>query len=398
MPPARGKSRLLAVEDSKGAFGLAVSSISLDPRWIQHCSASMTNASARDRDGSLPAPTAVTPAQSAGLPSTAAAGSPLARTGWTSPHSCTSDADPYPVAPNGTRHQPAPVTAAPALRSGLPSALRSNGWAAEPRPIGSAMGAWGAMGIDRHAVVWVALVALAVLPSGCGNDTTSSSDDVGAGGPFVGCGSFAYPPSAFDGPTGAELGDDAAAQALRDLINDPEGIGALPPSDWRRLLDSDDEVVFGSGEPRNDGSEQGLVEVAVKRNGDRFEFYQSEYGCTPRAQVSGRSVAEFTIAGDAAIGPESTEVPVLVTEMQCTSGSPLGSRLGSPLVRYGKTTIEVLFTAEPLSGESFSCIGNPATSTTLHLDEPVGGRDIVDLSGYPPRDAADPGTLAAHGL
>jgi hypothetical protein len=250
-----------------------------------------------------------------------------------------------------------------------------------------------------------ASLALVVVLTGCSNDSTevgtrdaaSSASALGSDEPLVGCGSFAYPPSAFDGPLGAELADDDAAEALRGLIDDPDGIEGIPKSEWRRLYDKDDIVVFGSGEPLNDGTEQGLVEVALKEDGDGFAFYQSEYGCTPLAQVPDRSVVKFVIAEGEGPGPESTALEVLVTEMQCTSGAPVDDRLGQPLVRYGPTTIEVLLTATPLEGESFNCIGNPPSPTTLHLDEPIGERRVLDLSSYPPRDATKSGRAGSAG-
>lgn len=257
------------------------------------------------------------------------------------------------------------------------------------------------VGLTRVA----ASVALLSMLVGCGNDSTqvgtngrgASPAALGPDEPLVSCGSIAYAPSAFDNPTGAELGDDDAAKALRDLIENPDGIEGIPESGWRRLFDSDALVVFGSGEPRNDGTEDGLVEVSLKDDGAGFVFYQSAYGCTPLAHVPGRSVVEFVIPKGAAVTADSTAVAVLVTEMQCTGGVPVGDRLGKPLVRYGPATIEVLFTARPLDGEVFTCIGNQPSSTTLHLDEPIGERRILDLSGYPPRDATKPGRLGSTG-
>lgn len=262
------------------------------------------------------------------------------------------------------------------------------------------------MVLDRVGFTRIAAsVALMSVLVGCGSGSTQVGTNgrgdppaaLGPDEPLVGCGSIAYPPSAFDSPTGAELGDDEAAKALRDLIESPEGIEGIPESVWRRLFDSDDAVVFGSGAPRNDGTEQGLVEVSLRNDGDGFAFYQSAYGCTPRAHVPGRSVVEFVIASGAAVTADTTEVDVLVTEMQCTSGAPIGDRLGKPLVRYGPATIEVLFTATPLDGEAFNCIGNQPSPATFHLDEPVRGRRILDLSGYPPRDATVSGRFGSTG-
>lgn len=249
--------------------------------------------------------------------------------------------------------------------------------------------------------MWRTMAVLVLVLAACGDDSAQVATDrdaeqadaaiVAGDDLLVGCGSHPYPPTALNDPTGAEAGDDAAARALRDLIENPDGIEPIPASGWRRLYDSDRAVVFGSGDPASGESAEGLVEVTLEDHGDGFSFAGSAYGCTPFANVRGRSVVEFTLVDGVEIAPVSTSIEVSVTELACTGATPVDDRLDAPLIRYGQTTIEILFTAKPLEGDVFRCPGNPSARTTVELDEPVGQRRILDLSVYPPRDASEPG-------
>ncbi len=183
---------------------------------------------------------------------------------------------------------------------------------------------------------------------------------------------------------------------MRELIANPAtieqidaGIEKVPDSGWRKLSDDDNTVVFGNGEPLDEES-GGIVEITMTRDGDGYALFNSVHGCTPRAHVPGRNVVEFVIAKGVELSSEGTEVEVLVNETACTGGMRVDERLGTPQFRYGPDSIEVLLTAMPPEGEFFTCQGNPASSMTLHFDEPVGDRHILDLSSYPPADASDP--------
>jgi hypothetical protein len=70
----------------------------------------------------------------------------------------------------------------------------------------------------------------------------------------------------------------------------------------------------------------------------------------------------------------------------------MGDRLGQPTVNYTASTVDVIYTAAPLGsdGEFFNCQGNPASHVTLHLDQPLGARQLRDASTFPPTDATNP--------
>ena len=96
----------------------------------------------------------------------------------------------------------------------------------------------------------------------------------------------------------------------------------------------------------------------------------------------------FAVAPNQPLTPDSTAIAVLVTERACTGATSVDDRLGPPEIRYTTAAVEVLYTATPLTGSGVvTCPGNPADHVTLHLDEPLGNRKLVDASTYPPRDA-----------
>ena len=60
------------------------------------------------------------------------------------------------------------------------------------------------------------------------------------------------------------------------------------------------------------------------------------------------------------------------------------------MIVKGDDSVGLLFTADPLPPGSYTCPGNPPDEVMVELDEPLGGRAIVDLSSYPTRTATEP--------
>lgn len=268
----------------------------------------------------------------------------------------------------------------------------------EPLGIGTRL-----IAVKRIATVRVLILAAVALLS-CGSDgpqvdlrspaDTTPQRDLDLSRLEVGCDSIRYPTSALAGPTGAESANDSAAAALRALIAEPVDVDPLPPSGWRRLYDDGEMVVFGADIPVSHAQPAGIIELTFERHGDGFRIRSSANGCLPRPHVPGRSLVEFTVASGSRLTPEATSIDIVATELVCTSGTPLDDRLEPPTVHYSDTAVEVLMTAAPLNGdegEAFTCVSNPAATTTLKLDEPLGRRRLLDLSAYPPRDAILPG-------
>lgn len=210
---------------------------------------------------------------------------------------------------------------------------------------------------------------------------------------LVSCGSEGYPPAALLGPVGAEAADTEAAAALRALLANPVEIESVPAATgWRLLYEDEDTAVFGAGDPGNPDHEGGFAEVSFRRktDGGPFEYGGSSHSCTPSVVVSGRNLVEFDLAVPAPPSPDAVRVEVLVTERACTNGAPIGDRLLPPEVRYRETSVEVLFTARPLEGHTFTCPGISPERAVLELDEAIGTRRLLDASRYPPRDPTQP--------
>lgn len=108
--------------------------------------------------------------------------------------------------------------------------------------------------------------------------------------------------------------------------------------------------------------------------------------CTPRLVQEDKSVLRWAFTdGSHPPDPDSTELEVLVTEVQCSSGRDIEGLI-EPRVVYEETRIEVMLLAPDLStgkNEAYTCLGTPPTEYTLELEEPVGDREVIDVSVYP---------------
>lgn len=99
------------------------------------------------------------------------------------------------------------------------------------------------------------------------------------------------------------------------------------------------------------------------------------------------SVAEWRV--DGAVGPETTEVPLLVNESACASGQSARGRIQEPDVDYRTDAVVVTIRVEQRSG-SEDCPSNPDTPYLLRLDEPLGNRTLLDGGKRPPAPPSSP--------
>jgi hypothetical protein len=79
----------------------------------------------------------------------------------------------------------------------------------------------------------------------------------------------------------------------------------------------------------------------------------------------------------------TTSPTVGVTEIECTSGRDPSAFLNEPYVVETEESVTVYWTSEPPRGAQ-NCIGNRPVDRTLTLDEPLGERELLDGSVYPP--------------
>jgi hypothetical protein len=100
------------------------------------------------------------------------------------------------------------------------------------------------------------------------------------------------------------------------------------------------------------------------------------------ASTTRRYPVAWHLASGAVATAQSTSFPVFVEDDKCASGVPAAKRLRPPDIDYSKDAVTVTLTAE-LADTFHSCpeaIGPGVNIATIHLDEPLGDRSLID--GY----------------
>ena len=222
--------------------------------------------------------------------------------------------------------------------------------------------------MTRRAIAAVIIDAL--LHTGCGNPSTTARGEAGEGaadGTAVDCGGSTY-----DSTTLADAPPVSSLPAGPAGAVDDVGAPAFDPAlDWRVVSQSDHRVdlVRELDEPYDHGG--GDVRTHESRSLERIT---GELGDADLALAHTRS-------------PGDTSIDLFVRERACVSGQSAEGRV--EVVALVETTeqIQVSIGVRRLPGGQ-TCPGNPPTPFTLELDEPFGGREIVDVSVVPLRPVA----------
>jgi hypothetical protein len=128
-----------------------------------------------------------------------------------------------------------------------------------------------------------------------------------------------------------------------------------------------------------------MIAVTYEHGTDGTWSFRSAGDCDPqRAFDDGLNPATWVLPG-ARPGPEAMSITILVTERECASGQSSEGRLADPVVEYRDDAVLITTRVEPPVGDSFRCVGNPATEFTVELDEPLGDRQLRDGLWFPPR-------------
>lgn len=177
--------------------------------------------------------------------------------------------------------------------------------------------------------------------------------------------------------------DDLLA-AIEKLRKSPEG--RVPPDGWFVVAETSDRATLLAPLRGQFSS------VTFEREGEGWAA-QGWGDCLPRLNVPEKSVLRWAFTEDAyPPDPGATELELLVVEVQCSSGRDIEG-LVEANVEYREDRIDVVLTAPGLDpGVGYDCQGSPGTEYELVLSEPVGDREVVDLSVYPPAEP-EPGTL-----
>jgi hypothetical protein len=101
-------------------------------------------------------------------------------------------------------------------------------------------------------------------------------------------------------------------------------------------------------------------------------------GSERSAGASEGSTGVWELLDAAAVGPESTELRLGVTRLECASGET-GTVL-QPDVQFERDRIVIRTDVEPLTGGTYDCQGNNTVPVNVGLSEPIGNRDLVDAA------------------
>jgi hypothetical protein len=202
----------------------------------------------------------------------------------------------------------------------------------------------------------------------------------------------------------SQVATEDLASALGALTSDagmeaPHALQDAPGEDasWHVLAETSDTVTIATGTWDEKGPGHDGQVVTLERTDDGWRA-SGWGGCATLGPVlePGQQWVEVHLDPEAAIDPDSTEVPVAVNETQCTSGRDPEPFLHEPQVVETDESVTVYWTSDAPDfvgpdGEEigYNCIGNVPVAQTLRLDEPLGDRTLSDGSRWPARPVAE---------
>lgn len=233
----------------------------------------------------------------------------------------------------------------------------------------------------RITRIVLAVVSL-VLLSACGSSDApepATQDPAASVEPdqLYSCGGTGFDPAKLEGPGDLEDSDSELGEALRTLFEAPEGDFLAEADGWRIVHEKENEAVLAAPTGSN---EHPFLSATFKREGSDWEA--AGWGeCLPTA-FGDRSVALWEL--EETPDPDATELRISVSEQACASGRTLKPEEIQTEVEYSADSVTILATADPLPKGAHTCQGNPSTTITVELDEPIGDRKLLDAGSYPP--------------
>ena len=166
--------------------------------------------------------------------------------------------------------------------------------------------------------------------------------------------------------------------------------GAMLPEDGWLLAAEGDDAALLIAPSRN--REFPYARAYLERENDGWDV--GGWGaCRPHAVIEERSLARWEFAPGSYPPPRNgTVLRIRVSEIECSGGRRLKPEQFAADITYREETIEVVMTAPPLSEGARTCPGVSPTEYDLRLDEPVGGRKVVDAGTLPVVEPS-PGTF-----
>ena len=198
---------------------------------------------------------------------------------------------------------------------------------------------------------------------------------------IVGCGRSGpeFPLAALDS---TEALDQAAyefvAAAMAPFLESEEGV-FWPQEGWRILHEAEAEVLVVHMADAPDGPAVSFMEVELRNGAWRWAGSQAGGPCElTTTHPPGLNAVEWRLDPAFEVGPNSADIPLLATEVECVSGQPMGNRLLTPQILETADTVYITLAAIPPEGDSQTCPGNPERSLVVSLTDPLADRDLKD--------------------
>lgn len=252
-------------------------------------------------------------------------------------------------------------------------------------------------------------LAALVLLAGCGEQTSTVSDpgptaptDTGPlvvvdGEVQVGCGgSTSWSPSTMETGLEGVVDPDEVTAALEKLLevapmDAPLALqeGGVDDSDWFVLAADDQQVTVATGAWTIDGPGEHASTVSLERTADGLDL--GGWGDCNLAPTLDEASSWVVVSHPAAgsVDRDTATPTVGVSERECTGARDPSAYLHEPYVVETDETVTVYWTTESPDGMN-TCQGNPPTDRTLELAEPLGDRELLDGSAYPPQPVGPP--------
>ena len=182
-------------------------------------------------------------------------------------------------------------------------------------------------------------------------------------------------------------------QVARGAVDDA-GMPAFDPAqDWKVVHQSEDRVELvreldepadhGQGDVRSHESRSLLRITGASNVADGTWLLASAGPCTQRlVENSDLGTADVTLAEVPTT--DSTSIEVFVHERGCVSGQSAEGRIELVELTLTVEQVQLHVGVRPVEGDQ-TCPGNPPTPFTVDIGEPIGDREIVDVSVVPPR-------------
>ena len=256
----------------------------------------------------------------------------------------------------------------------------------------------------RRTLTW--LVPLALLAASCGGAESDLARDPAQAPPssesppvLVSCfgGGDGWPPTVTVDGIQASVTEAEIRDGFRALLADPRYAGELKLSFLRAgaddtkfhvLIEHGPDLTLALGNWTAAGPDPSSSIFSMSRTEDGWNWTGGASCPQLGPSLTDKDADWIELSAPrSGIDRSTSELPIGVTEMRCSGGRDPLPHLNEPEVVEDQKSVTVYWTSRSDSkpGTYFSCIGNLPTETTLHLDEPLGDRKLLDGSVYPPR-------------